>query len=98
MSHTFIAQLTDCHVVAAGGTLFGWVDPNARLAAAVAYLNRLAPRPKAVVLSGDLVDSGKPEEYRALRAILDGLDMPFYLLPGNHDDRDNLRAAFPDHA
>ncbi|HTH98176.1 MAG TPA: phosphodiesterase [Stellaceae bacterium] len=97
MPHTLVAQLTDCHVVATGGTLFGWVDPNARLAAAVAYLNRLNPRPDVVVLSGDLVDGGRVEEYHALRAILGDLAIPFLLLPGNHDDRDNMRAVFPEH-
>jgi 3',5'-cyclic AMP phosphodiesterase CpdA len=94
---TIVAQLTDCHVVASGQTLFGWVDPNARLAATVAYLNALTVRPHAVVLSGDVTDGGLPDEYRALRAILDRLAVPYYLVPGNHDDRDALRAIFPDH-
>ena len=31
-------------------------------------------------------------------AQLQALEMPYFLLPGNHDDRAGLRAAFPDHA
>ena len=37
-------------------------------------------------------------QYQHLRALLAPLAAPVYLLPGNHDDRDALRAAFPEHA
>ena len=52
----------------------------------------------AVVVTGDLVDSGKPAQYEHLRTLLAPLTCPVYLLPGNHDDRNTLRTAFPDHA
>ena len=37
-------------------------------------------------------------EYERLRVLLDPLVMPVYLIPGNHDDRANLRAVFADHS
>ncbi len=55
-------------------------------------------RPDLVVLTGDLVDEGRPEEYEMLRKILAALPIPYLVIPGNHDDRDNLRNAFADHA
>ncbi len=45
-----------------------------------------------------LVDFGMAEEYEMLRAVLAPLTVPYYLLPGNHDERQALRAAFPEHA
>lgn len=92
-----IAQITDMH---AGGRVevpAGELDTTARLARAVDHLNGLTPRPDLVLATGDLTWNGELAEYEALRGELDRLDMPVYLLPGNHDDRDNLRAVFADH-
>ena len=93
-----IAQITDFHVVAEGQLCYGRVPTNDQLREAVAHLNALRPRPDVVVASGDLVDHGAPEEYAALRGILAGLEFPFYLIPGNHDDREALLEAFSDQA
>ena len=43
------------------------------------------------------VDFGTAEEYQTLRKALRHLQLPFLLMPGNHDDRQQLRAAFPEH-
>ena len=92
-----LAQLTDMHVKVPGTLAYRKVDTAAHLARAVAALNALDPQPDAVALTGDLVDFGKPVEYAHLRALLAPLRAPCLLLPGNHDDRDELRAAFPEH-
>jgi 3',5'-cyclic AMP phosphodiesterase CpdA len=68
------------------------------LRACVRHLLALERLPDAVVLSGDLVDAGSLEEYAVLRELLAPLPMPLYLMTGNHDEREALRAAFPDHA
>ena len=65
---------------------------------AVAHIEALRPRPDVVVATGDLVDRGKGKEYRRFRKIVDGLSMPVFLVPGNHDARDSLRGHFMDHA
>ena len=93
-----IAQITDMHVVADGALAMGTVDTNAALAAAVERLNGFSPQPDIVVITGDLTDGGKPEEYRRLRQLLLPLRAPFVVLPGNHDDRSAMREAFADHA
>ncbi|MEO1468959.1 MAG: phosphodiesterase [Pseudomonadota bacterium] len=92
-----LAQITDLHIKAPGKRAYADVDTAAHLAAAVAHLNALDPRPRLVVASGDLVDTGAPEEYAHLRSLLAPLEIPVALLPGNHDDRAGLRAAFPEH-
>jgi 3',5'-cyclic AMP phosphodiesterase CpdA len=91
-----IAQITDMHVVAEG-ELCGGVPTNDMLRAAVARLVDLRPRPDAVIATGDLVDHGTAAEYDLLRALLAPLPMPVFLIPGNHDERDALRAAFTTH-
>lgn len=91
-----IAQISDMHVKRQGEMLSGTLDSHAALADAVARVGGLDPRPDLVVATGDLTADGTPEEYAALRALLDRLDMPYLLLPGNHDERANLRAAFPE--
>lgn len=99
MTHPFLlAQVTDLHIKAPGQLCLGKVDTAAMLRACVRHILALEQSPHAVSLTGDLVDSGLPQEYAALRELLAPLKMPLYLMPGNHDDRDALRAAFPEHA
>jgi 3',5'-cyclic AMP phosphodiesterase CpdA len=90
-----LAQISDCHVVEPGLKLFDRIDTNAHLGAAVAHLNRV--RPDFVWITGDLTESGRPAQYANLRAILDRLETPYAVLPGNHDVRDALKSAFADH-
>ena len=92
-----IAQISDMHIRAPGKLLFRRIDTAGFLERAVAHVNALDPRPDVVLATGDLVESGKPEEYARLRQLLAPLAMPVYVIPGNHDARDALRAAFPDH-
>jgi 3',5'-cyclic AMP phosphodiesterase CpdA len=51
----------------------------------------------AVLLTGDLVNDARADEYAAFAEALIDPPAPFFLMPGNHDDRDRLRAAFPAH-
>ena len=93
-----LVQLSDTHIVGPGLKLLDEVDTPAFLARAVASVQRLRPSPTAVLVTGDLVDRGSAEEYARLRALLAPLPCPVYLMPGNHDAPQALRAAFPDHA
>jgi 3',5'-cyclic AMP phosphodiesterase CpdA len=57
----------------------------------------MSRRPDVVIATGDLVDRGKPKEYRRLRKIVSRLQIPLFVLPGNHDERAAFREAFADH-
>ncbi|NBS96232.1 MAG: phosphodiesterase [Betaproteobacteria bacterium] len=95
--NTLLAQMTDTHIREAGHLAYGRLDTATYLSAAVDALLRLPQKPDALILTGDLTDFGQETEYRRLAQVLSRLDMPYYLMPGNHDDRDNLRSTFPDH-
>jgi len=93
-----IAQISDLHIRLPGQKTCGVVDTAAFLPPVLARINRLRPRPDCVLVTGDLTDFGKPEAYAYLRKAMQALAIPYYLIPGNHDDRANLADAFPDHA
>lgn len=95
---TLIAQLSDLHIREPGRLAYGRLDTSPYLASAVVALGRLPQTPDAVLITGDLTDFGRPAEYAHLARLLAPLQAPVYLLPGNHDDAQNLRAAFPAHA
>ena len=84
-----LAHITDLH--------FGAEDPAvvAGLAADVP-----AQRVDQVLVSGDLTMRARRREFRAARALLDGLGVPWVSVPGNHDlplDRVLTRAFRPLH-
>ncbi|OCW57032.1 phosphodiesterase [Hoeflea olei] len=94
---TRLLQLSDPHIVPEGQLAYGVVDTAAALADAVDTINRdlhlYGPVDLAIV-TGDLTDFGSPEEYARFRNIMDGLPIPYRVIPGNHDLRENLRQAF----
>lgn len=103
-----LAQISDPHILADGAVfkcpvagpppggerMLAEIDTAAYLARAVAALNALEPRPDIVVVTGDLCDHGTVAEYENLAPLLAPLRMPVFLIPGNHDSRDGMRALF----
>jgi 3',5'-cyclic-AMP phosphodiesterase len=72
------------------------VDTAAALQRCIETLNAIIPAPDLVVISGDLVDTPDEAEYTHLTTLLAALKPPFACVPGNHDSRELMRAAFPD--
>lgn len=92
-----VAQVTDLHVKRRGHFLHHMPHVAQPLRRALAAIANWPERPACIVATGDLTESGLPEEYRRLRELLAESEIPVYLIPGNHDDRETLRAAFPEH-
>ena len=94
-----IIQITDTHVVPEGQLAYGKVDTAAALEKAVETINRILPEVgpvDLVVVTGDLTDFGSMEEYRRFRRLMEPLSLPYRAVPGNHDHREMMRAAFAD--
>jgi 3',5'-cyclic-AMP phosphodiesterase len=89
-----IAQISDLHIKTPGQLAYGRVDTAKALERCIAALNAFKPAPDYVVISGDLADTPTTEEYDYLKRMLSALKLPFAGIPGNHDSRDMMRAAF----
>jgi 3',5'-cyclic-AMP phosphodiesterase len=86
-----IAQISDTHLT------LDTADADRRMidfASTIADINALDPAPDVIIHTGDIVHNGRPDEYAQAAAILSEARAPVYVLPGNKDDRKNLRTAF----
>jgi 3',5'-cyclic AMP phosphodiesterase CpdA len=90
-----IAQISDLHIKPPDTLAYGRVDTAKALERCVAALNEFNPAPDFVVISGDLVDTPTEREYEYLKLLLAPLKLPIAAIPGNHDSREMMRAAFP---
>jgi 3',5'-cyclic AMP phosphodiesterase CpdA len=92
-----ICQISDLHIKTPGELSNRVVDTSSMLKRCVEHILALKQPPDILIATGDLTDFGRTDEYVHLRELLAPLSMPIYLIPGNHDHRENLVAAFPDH-
>jgi len=87
-----ICQLTDLHVCAVGVPCNRVSETNMLTTRAFRAVAAMKPAPDVVVITGDLTESGMPAEYANLAGLIrQHLTMPVYVIPGNHDRRDNFR-------
>lgn len=89
-----IAQITDTHIKTPGKLAYRRVDTAAMLRRCVAEILQLDPQPDLIVMTGDLVDLGQPQEYVWLKSLIAPLCQPVIVVPGNHDEREAMRDAF----
>ena len=88
-----IGQLSDIHIGFDRKT-----DPEenlVRLRDALARIAAAPQRPDLLLLTGDLTEWGDANSYATLTATLDPLGIPYWPIPGNHDLREPIVAAFP---
>ncbi len=81
-----VLQLTDPHLCADPEGSYDGVNTRASFGEVLAQACRSYPSAAALVLTGDLANDGSPTAYAALRRCLQGIEIPIYRLPGNHDD------------
>lgn len=93
-----ICQISDLHIKTSGKLSYRVVDTSGMLKHCVDHILALKQQPDIVIATGDLTDFGRPAEYAHLRELVAPLTMPIYMIPGNHDHRENMVAAFPDHS
>jgi len=86
-----IAQISDTHVTYADQGVDSRYETAMHLRRAVKHLVSLPVPPDLVLVTGDCVDEGNPVEYQRFCELLQKLEMPVYVIPGNHDHRDHMR-------
>lgn len=88
-----ILWMSDLHQTVSGQV--EGVNSRARLKQVIEQMNRYHPDASCCVVSGDLTDTGTPEEYAALTDRLASLNAPLLPMIGNHDNREKLLAELP---
>jgi 3',5'-cyclic AMP phosphodiesterase CpdA len=94
---TVVVQLSDTHLVGGDRLAYGQIDTLGAMRRAAAQLRTIDTEVggiDAIVVTGDLTDHGEPEAYGYLKEALSWFDRPLLVLPGNHDLREPMRAAF----
>lgn len=91
-----LVHISDIHLTCPGERM-GGLDPHRRFAQALDEVRAKHQDADRIIITGDLTHWGEPAAYAALRDALVDLPCAVRLLVGNHDDRDNFLAAFPDH-
>lgn len=89
-----IAQMTDIHI---------GFEPDARpeelnrqrFRATLDRLLRQVNTPDMLMLTGDITDRGDADSFAKTAALLEECPFPVHALVGNHDNREELLAAFP---
>ena len=87
-----IAQLTDLHVRPPGQAANRVAETNMLVERAFRAVAAFTPRPDVILVTGDLTECGLDAEYaNVARMIRCHLTPPVFVIPGNHDRRENLR-------
>jgi 3',5'-cyclic AMP phosphodiesterase CpdA len=88
-----IAQITDVHIG------FDRDNPDElnmlRLRAVIRRLIDGPNRPDLLLMTGDLTEAGEPDSYARLAEAVSDCPFPVWAMAGNHDEREELLAAFP---
>ena len=85
-----IVQISDTHVSS------DFPQRLSDLENCVRAINELDTRPELVVHTGDISHNGKSEEYHSAKNVLNQLNVPYFVMAGNRDNRAELLAAFAD--
>jgi len=88
-----LVQITDCHLGAEPGSRLLNIDTDDSLAAAAELVRRQQPQIDALLMTGDLTDSGAAQAYRRVLAATAGLAPIERWLPGNHDSAATMRSV-----
>jgi Icc protein len=91
-----LIQLTDCHLYADPDTDHKGVQPGRSLEYVSRHIAERHADLAALLLTGDLSQDESILSYERLESVIAGFTVPVYAIPGNHDRREHMLAAFGD--
>ena len=89
-------HLTDTHLLGTPSDKLYGIKPAKRLKKAFKNIRAHHADADCVVITGDLTNNADAGAYAQLKKQIDGLEMPVYLLMGNHDHRKTFWKFFPE--
>ena len=89
-----LVQVTDTHILPVGEILYGVTDTALHLRETIVQINRIRPEPDVVLFTGDLVEKPDKAAYQNFIELIKPLEIPAYVIPGNHDDPQIMLGEF----
>jgi 3',5'-cyclic-AMP phosphodiesterase len=90
-----IIHITDNHLVTPGELLDG-LNPVDSLDACIRAVNSYQSDAAFCVFSGDIANAGGTDAYQAFIKSVNNLNLKYYVMMGNHDDRATFVENFPE--
>ena len=94
---TTILQISDTHILPEGPLVSNVLDTASSLEKLIIRINQLRVKHndiECILVSGDISEDGSSDSYQRFKSIMSLLELPIYVIPGNHDARENMREAF----
>jgi 3',5'-cyclic AMP phosphodiesterase CpdA len=91
-----LVQITDTHILPPGELLYGVTDTAAHLRETILQINRMRPEPDLLLITGDLIEGPCEASYQHFIELIKPLEIPVYVIPGNHDDPQMMIKEFAD--
>lgn len=89
-----IVQISDLHIVERGQKTLGMAPMAENLIKTIDHINQMTPQPDLVLATGDITNNLTLSEAEYAAQLLNKLNCPYYVIPGNHDNREVLLQAF----
>ncbi len=89
-----IVQISDLHITKPLKMAYGVASTVQNLYQCINHINQLTPQPDLVLVTGDICNENSFDELVNAKMILDTLNTPYYVMPGNHDTRNELSTVF----
>ena len=84
------AQISDLHIPRKSTKTYGIAPMAENLVLRIDHINQHLPKPHLFLAAGDITIAWQAEEFNHAANLLNRFEMPFYVIPGNHEDRDIL--------
>lgn len=92
-----ILHISDLHLRGDGKLSFQAADTLTQLQHTVEYLKNLEQKPDMIMVTGDLADNGSEKAYQIIKDGFEAIDLPIYIVPGNHDKRTLFHQMLGEH-